>query len=129
MEAVFLNLIRGNRLNSYMGLSDNKEYKFGKDYSYIEIPLKAAISHESGNRIKKVKDKPVSLIAAETIKVAPHYKVMAEINPEILKSAHVSMAHIYDTGFSGEPVINAVFYTDVELDDYTYLVRLYLLPS
>lgn len=127
MEAVFLNIARGNRLRSYMGIET--EVKYGPDYSYIEIPLKAAVSIESGSKIKKVKDKPVRLIPECSIKVAKHYKILVEINPEILRSAHISMNHLYDSGYVGEPVITGVFYEDVELDSYDYLVRLYLLPS
>lgn len=135
LDSAFLNLVRGNRLSTYLGLTMEGEavHRFSSDYSYVEIPLGEVIDYAS----EKILRKNASIKAGTTLRLLPAcrienrtYKCLASFNPSIQKFAPGSSSVILiEPGEGQQPAINVHIQRDCNLADVVsgWLVRLYLL--
>lgn len=137
MDSVFLNLVRGNRLSTFLGLAMDGEtsYRFGKDYSYVEIPLGEIMDLDTEKLLRKngsiKKNTTVTLMAACTIDPRA-YKVIVTTNPklQLLATGAPPMSLVESEGGGLlRPGCTVVTRRDCNVADLAgdWLVRLYLL--
>jgi len=76
MNNVFMNLVRGNALATYVGAKGevNKDYTFGKDYSHIECSLGSVANLEDGRVLLRpavtVDPKKCKLLVVPNVKLS-----------------------------------------------------------
>lgn len=134
-ETTFLNVGRPGRLANYMGLKldDGIPVVYGRDYTYVEIPLrKLALDLKSGEAVSKVlRNQSVLLSPACELRPRGNYKVVIKVNPKLAHLAHVPLMYMLD-GMTDDPSeFVATFRKDFDLEtDSTELgwgVRVYLI--
>ena len=129
MDTSFLNLARGNRLNRDMGLvmEESNIYMFGNDYTYIEIPVLAALSSD-GDMVQKVsRNQYVRIIPACSIKPTARAKVLVEPNPDLAQWGLFQPSYyVHGDGESLVPGFMFQARKDLSLSDLDYAIRLYL---
>lgn len=132
MDGAFLNLVRGNRLASWMGLTlpdGVTAPKYGSQYHYVEIPVGQVL--KDGEPVadgKIVRNQHVEILAACTIKVRGNNPVMVVYNHDLQRVANLGSFHMVHPG--GEALVPsfwATFRKDCEVMDIPWAVRLYLL--
>lgn len=127
----FLNLVRGNRLPSIMGLrmNDGVPYRFAKDYTYVEIPL-AHMYNPSTEEVqsKASRNQRIRIIPGCQVRVSGSgYKVLVKVNPKLHEYASVSYSAVLDSGDEEQPVVYASFHRDMDEKELDWAVRLYLI--
>lgn len=129
MDVVFLNLARGSRLSNYMGLKMHPEhsYRFGSDYSYVEIPL-AGIVRDGEEVEKGLRNQQVLIIPACTVDVKAGHKIFVKVNPALQEYGSAPSIMLLDSGLKEQPVFYITLRKDLHKEDITWAVRLYLLP-
>ena len=123
MESAFVHLGRGNRVYQCLGLSQDAEYVFSRDYLSVELSLKEAYNPSTeelvgeakrGNRLKLL---PSGILAPrkEYLLVVPNKKLeeVAEMPGSFVIAPNSGdQAHFY-----------AKFYKDYDLSQLDYLVK------
>jgi hypothetical protein len=134
LDSVFLNLVRGNRLTAYMGLELEiagvvAEVKYGKDYSYVEIPLAYAQAPD-GSTMREVKrNQHVEIVPACTVNVRGQYRLLVEPNPALWADAVVQGSYYIQSETGKQyPSFYLQARRDIDLSTVEYAVRLYLQP-
>lgn len=129
MEVVFLNLARGSRLANYMGLKMHPEtsYKFGADYSYVEIPL-AGLIRDGESVDKGLRNQQILIVPACTVDVKGGHKIFVKVNPMLQEYGHAPSVMLLDSGLKEQPVFYITLRKDLAKEDMDWAVRLYLLP-
>jgi hypothetical protein len=132
MDGVFLNLIRGNRLKSWMGLELPEGVtapKYGPQYHYVEIPVGQVLKDgEPVAEGKVVRSQHVQILADCTIKVRGQSPVLVVYNDELQQVANLgSMCIIAPGGDPVTPSFWATFRKDYSVEDIKWAVRLYLM--
>lgn len=130
MDSMFLNLTRGSRLSSYMGLvlPDSNPPKFGPNYQYVEIGL-AGFRSGDGELLEEAKpNQHLEVVPNCTINVRGSYAVMVHYNPALQLVASVGSNHIIWPG-SGMvvPSYYATFRKGIKGSEVEWAVRLSLL--
>lgn len=135
MDSAFLNLVRGNRLSQYMGLTMEGEtpHRFSSDYTFVEIPLGEVMDITS----EKVLRKNASLKAGATVRLIPAcrienrvYKCLVSVNPAVQKFCPgAPTLFLIEPGDGIQPGVTVTVGRDCSLADLTagWLVRLYLI--
>lgn len=128
MESVFLNLIRGNRVSSYLGLESPCLPKYGSLYQYIEIPL-LCFRKDDGTELEKASaNQHLEVVPNCTIKVRGNQPVLVSYNPELQKYCSMAGSHIvWPGGERHTPSFYVNFRKGVEVGDIEWAVRLSLL--
>lgn len=130
MESSFLNLVRGNRLTSYMGLEMVPEYtyKFAPDYSYLEVPVLGFFLDADEKLVDKAsRNQYVRVLPACTIDVKGSYKVQIEPNPELAKYGIFQPGYYVQPGSGNQrPGFYMQMRKDMDLTDVKYAVRIYM---
>lgn len=125
---MFLNLVRGNRLSSYMGLemAEGFVYKFAPLYTYIEIPARSFIlDRELVAEVKR--NQHVWVNPACEINVRGNYTVEVEPNPALAEFGQVQAGYRIHPGTGHkEPGFWFTARKDVTLHQLDYAVRLYM---
>lgn len=129
MDSAFLNLVRGNRVTSYLGLQmvDGKEYKYGPIYQYVEVPV-LGFGSDTGELVDEVKrNQHVFVQPACSINVRGGQTVEVEPNPSLAAFGQVQAGYKVHPA-SGEMVPGFWFTArkDTKLSDLTYAIRLYM---
>lgn len=132
MDGVFLNLVRGNRLKSWMGLELPEGVtapKYGPQYHYVEVPVGQVLKDgEPVAEGKVVRNQHVQITAACSIKVRGQSPVLVVYNDELQQVANLgSMAIIHPGGEAVTPSFWATFRKDFNVEDIKWAVRLYLI--
>lgn len=130
MDSSYLNLVRGNRLSSYMGLQMLGEavYKFASDYSYIEIPI---LGFEAANSTeltqKALRNQYVRVVPACLVDVKGGYRAQVEPNPAIAEYGLMQPTYYIHSNEGGKsPGFYFQARKDIEASDLTFAVRLYM---
>lgn len=131
MDSTFLNLVRGNRMSSLMGLKlpEGQAPKYGPGYLYVEIPVKSVLKDgEPVEEGKISRNQHVEIIADCIIKVRGSYPVLVEYNSELQKVANLgSMSIVHPGNEEFSPSFWASFRKDFQVQDISWAVRLYLM--
>lgn len=130
MESSFLNIARGNRLNSYIGLKmgEGKSFRYAADYTYIEIPVRELINvTDDKTGSKGLRNQHVRILPACEVNVRGNYKLLVEPNPELAAYGSVQGMYYIQPG-QGEqvPGFYITLRKDLDLSDLNFAVRLYL---
>lgn len=135
LDSAFLNLVRGNRISTYLGLTMEGEiaYRFAADYSYVEIPLSEVFDLDS----EKVLRKNAVLKKGQTVRLIPacqiqtrNYKCLVSVNPVLQDFSYGTPGmFLIDAGDTTQPSVTVTARKDCSVADLTsgWLVRLYLL--
>lgn len=132
MDTSYLNWVRGNRITAYAGLAmeTGYEYKFGPDYTYLEIP--ALKFQSSGDKDleddqKGSRNQHLLLLPACVVNIKGQYRVEVEPNPELSKYGAVQPGYYIHPG-TGEqaPGIYMNLHRNCDISELSYAVRLYL---
>lgn len=132
MDSAFLNLVRGNRLSSYMGLKLPEGItapKYGPNYHYVEIPVKTVLKDgEPVEEGKIARNQHVEIVADCSLQIRGTSPVLVMYNNELQKVATLgSMNIVHPGGDSFVPSYYASFRKDFLVQDITWAVRLYLM--
>lgn len=130
MESSFLNLARGNRLSSYMGLqmAEGKSYRYAPDYTYIEIPVSILYNPTDEKEVEKgLRNQHLFVTPACFVNIRGGYKVLVEPNPK-LAAYGATQGMYYISSGAGEqvPGFYITLRKDLDISDVNYAVRLYL---
>lgn len=136
-DSTYLKLVSGSRLKNYMGLemAPGVEYKNGKGYLYIEIPVGAFIGSPSTGAepgtseiLKEVKrNQHVFVSPSCTVNVKGGYIVEIEPSTEFAKFGQVQPGYkIHPDSGLLTPGFYFTARKDVTLSDFTWAVRLYM---
>lgn len=135
MDSAFLNLVRGNRLATYMGLTMDGEiaYRFSQDYTYVEVPVGEILDLSTEKPLRK----NAKIVAGTVLRMVPAgkidnrtYKCMASFNPDIQKLCPGSPSLLLiEPGERQQPSITVTAASDCTAADLTgsWFVRLYLM--
>lgn len=132
MDGAFLNLVRGNRLKSWMGLELPEGVtapKYGPQYHYVEVPVGQVLKDgEPVAEGKIARNQHVEIVPACTIKVRGQSPVLVVYNDELQRVASLgSMTIVHPGGEAVAPSFWATFRKDFNVEDIKWAVRLYLL--
>ena len=130
MDVSFISLVRGNRLGQYVGLTmtEGYEYKHGKDYCYIEIPV---LHLETGTGEKVMEGKRQQrLLVVPACTIAPKgagTHILIEPNRLISEYGDIQPSYYVH---NGEPEMRPAFHItlrkDMSVTDIPFAIRLYL---
>lgn len=129
MDTSFLNLVRGNRLTSYMGLQmlHGHAYKYAPDYTYLEIPVLGFQNKDGEVEDKALRNQYVRVVPACLLDVKGLYKVQVEPNPALAEFGLFQPTYYLHPGSGG---VSPGFYfharKDTDTRDLPFAVRLYL---
>lgn len=132
MDGAFLNLVRGNRLKAWMGLTmddDTTPVKYGPGYHYVEIPVREALLNGEPVVDGKIsRNQHIQIVAACRVKVRGNSTLMVVYSNELQRVANLgSFELVHPGGEEFSPSFYATFRKDFEVKDLTWAVRLYLL--
>lgn len=130
MDSVtFLNLVRGNRLSSIIGLRmrEGVPYRFSKDYTYVEIPLGELFNPGTEEVVSKAsRNQRIRIIpACDILLRGTGYKVIVKVNPKIHEYASCTEIRFLEDD-TDQPVFYATFHKDMDAAELDWAVRLYL---
>lgn len=130
MDSSFLNICRGNRLSSYMGLQmlENTAFKYAQDYSFIEIPVLGFQGKQGEGLEKKVlRNQYVRVVPSCLVDVKGTVKILVEPNPALAEFGLFQPSYYIHSGSGG---MSPGFYfqarRDTDVGDLLFAVRLYL---
>jgi len=131
MDNVFLNLVRGNRIASRLGLvtpNNNANLKFGPQYAYVEIPVKEVLKDGVPVEDDKIsRNQHVQIVADCSINPKGTEVVLVAYNNELQQVANLSFGHLVHPGEGlQEPSFWATFRKDCLVEDIKWAVRLSL---
>lgn len=123
---VFRGLIRGNRLRLYSGIDPEKfDVAWGSKYTYISFKAKSAVNLEGQSRVN-LKAGQSYIITVDCGDIAPKmFKSFVQPSPELLEAGMVQMQHLYEEEDKGPVVVRFTPDSDVRLDSFDRVVRLY----
>lgn len=130
LETSYLNMCRGTRLTSYLNLKmiEGQAYRFGPDYTYVEIPILGFEKDGEKALVTKVlRNQYVRIVPACTVDVKGTAKLQVEPNPDLGPYGLFQPGYYINPG-SGlqEPGFYFQARRDLEVADLKYAVRLYL---
>lgn len=123
MDGAFINLVRGSRLQLYMGIDlAATPGQYGPDYTYISFPVEIVPSETP----KKVGSKTVRLkVLCGSLKL-PRYKVAVTCSKALYeKTTSLHFPGILEPDDSGELFIDATFRETPDVEALGNCVRLY----
>lgn len=127
MESMYLNWARGNRVKVYAGIMNLPEgVEYSSDYIAMYVPLAEGFNPSSEEIIAvgKANSRAV-LLPAVQVKPAK-YRIQVVPNPALYEYADVFHEPLIEPGSDSQPKLYVRFRKDLELDQLSYLVRLYL---
>lgn len=125
-ESVFLNVIRGNRMQLQM--SEGFAVRNAKDYAYCEVPVEHFYNTSTeGVQTKAIKGQHIQVIPACKIQLDGKYRILVKTNPELQKVATCPTMFLLDLNEGEQPSFYATFRKDFELAHLDWAVRLYVL--
>ena len=130
LESVFLNLVRGNRINQYLRLKleNGAAPKYSRDYSYIEIPAKEFFLPSEEKKVTKVlRNQHVQVIPACTVDVQEGYRVLVKTNPKLQEIATCPALFLLDHKEGEQVSFYATFRKDFEISELEWAVRIYMI--
>ncbi len=130
MEAVFGNLVRGNRLSALVGLKlpEGQAPKFGPQYQYVEIPVKCFRKDDGTELDKANPNQHLEVIPNCTIQVRGSQPVMIHYNPALQAVGNHSGSHIvWPGGDAHIPSFYVSFRKAVNVTDVEWAIRISLL--
>lgn len=133
MEHGLLNWIRGNRLTNHAGVEPapgfdlTRDMTYSTDYLCLKVPLFEAYEMKEETLVKEAKvNQRLKLIPA--VRVNPRtYRILVDVNPKLHAYADVLHTSIVEPGSGDQPTIYARFRKPVDLTEFEYLIRMYLL--
>lgn len=129
MEPAFLNLTRGNRIVSFMGLvvDPGRTTKYGKDYKYVEIPVRELWNPTTESIVDRAnRNQHLKIVPACTLDVKGYYTVMVVTNPKLQEVSSCPSTFIIDPNEGAQPAFWAQFHKSFDLKDLDWAVRLYM---
>lgn len=132
MESSFMNLIRGSRLSSHMGLtmSEGIPYKFSRDYLYVEIPivgfLESPLSQEEPMKEMK-RNQHMWIVPACTVDTKGQFITEVEPNHLLAEYGQVQAGYKIHPG-SGKMTPGFWFTSrkDLDISKVDWAVRIYM---
>lgn len=129
MDAVFLNLVRGTRLASYMGLQmqEGVPYRYAKDYTYVEIPLAQLYNPSTEEVVEKAsRNQKIRIIPACKVQPTGTYKLVVKTNPKLQEFATAPAMYMLDPGEGEGLAFYATFQRDMDSSELDWAVRIYM---
>lgn len=128
MESAYLNLVRGNRLSSLMGLKMVADYPYrnAQNYMYVEIPVRHfELDGEPVTEAKR--NQHVFVVPACSINVRGTSIVEVEPNPDLARLGQLQAGYkVHPNSGLKEPGFWFTARKDVKLEDIGYAIRLYM---
>lgn len=130
LDSCFVNLVRGNRLQSYMGLQEpeGKQAKYGAGYVYVEIPVRELRNATTGELLEKgLRNQQVLVLPDCTVHARSDYHILVEPNRRLAEFGSVQAMYYIHPG-EGEqvPSFCIALRKDMDLAELDFAVRLYL---
>lgn len=129
MESSFLNLVRGNRLTSMMGLElfTGEPPKYGVGYTYVEVPVAKLVDLEGNTLEKGLRNQHIAVIPECTVMARGDYKILVEPNRAFWQYGTVQgMYYIQPGDDTQAPGFYVILRRDLDLTGIDWAVRLYL---
>jgi hypothetical protein len=130
VDTAFLKLTDGPRLSNYVGLDMETgfNYKHGKNYLYVEIPVLGVYDTETDKFVTEVKrNQHVFVRAACSVDVSGRSFIEVEPNPALAESGIVQSLFRVHPESGCQPV--GFWFSprkDTDLSKLTYAVRIYM---
>lgn len=130
MESSFLNLNRGNRLSSYMGLEmapGVASLPFTPGFTHIDIPP-LHLEKDDGTVLEQgLRNQHLRIVPACTVDLRGDYKLLVEPNPALAAVGSVQGMYYIQSGSGRQaPGIWITLRKDFNPADLPWVVRLYL---
>lgn len=130
MDTSYLNLARGNRLSSYLGLEMVSGYtmRYAQDYTYVEIPI-LGFYHPGEDKVleKVLRNQYVRVLPACTVQVRGHYKVEIEPCQEVYEFGMAQGRYYIEPGTDQQvPGFYLQVRKDVNMTDLPHAIRIYM---
>ncbi len=127
----FLIMNKGGSVAKYLGLqmSEGFPYKFGRDYTYLEIPIEGFFNETEQRLSKKaLRNQHVRIVPACSVEVTGPYKFLVEPNPKLAEHGATSAGYYLNSGDGRRtPHFYLTLKRDLELtDDLDYAIRIYM---
>jgi len=131
VDNVFLNLVRGNRVQARLGLvtpNNSTSLKFGPNYAYVEIPVKEVLKDGVPVEDGKIsRNQHVQIVADCTINPKGNEIVLVAYNNELQQVANLGSQHmVHPNEGVQSPSFWATFRKDCLVEDIKWAVRLSL---
>lgn len=128
LETSFLNLGRGNRLGTHLGLQmlEGQAFKYAPDYTYLEIPI-LGFMKDGGVESKVLRNQYVKVVPACLLDPRGLYKIQVEPNPALAEYGTIQPGYYIQPGTGGQmPGFYFQARKDTDVQDVKYAIRLYL---
>lgn len=129
IESSFINLNRGNRLTSYMGLDldEGVELKFEKGYTHCDIPIRVLLNADGTPVEKGLRNQHLRVIPACSVDLKGDYKLLVEPNPALSEFGSVQGMYYIQPGTGRQtPGFYITLRKDLDLSTVSYGIRLYM---
>lgn len=129
-ESSFLNLVRGNRLNMYMGLTmdEGVAYRFPQDYTYVEIPLRGLYNPGDKEMTNKgLRNQLLQVVPACQLNIKGGYRVLVKTNPALQEYGSAPQMFLLDNNEGEQPVFHVALRKDMDPSSLNWAVRLYMI--
>lgn len=127
----FLSLVRGNRVEGFLGLKldPGVAYRFAQNYSYAELNLLDVLdaAGEKLNGDKIVRNQSATLRAGATIAPSHGHQALLVPNPIIFQYASAPSMLLLDTGDRRPVDLTIRTFRDLPLGELEWFMRLYLI--
>lgn len=125
----YLNLIRGNTLPAYSGISKalaTEKGKYAGDYSYISFGLQYA---KIGTKFcKSAEPGDIVTLTVDCGKISPRrYKVKIGVMESLYDYGMVSTPELYEEGYEGPVKIKLLVTKKIDFSKLEHVARLYVI--
>lgn len=133
MDSAFINIARGNRITSYLGLemTAGKAFRYCQNvsapYTYIEIPLEGLINADGEQVEKALQNQKLLVKPACRLDLKGPYRVMVKTNPRLSEFADCPSVLLLDPGEKEQPYFYASFRKGMAAIELDWAVRLYMM--
>lgn len=133
LNTALLNLARGNRMSTHLGLQmdEGRSLKYANDYLYVQLPLRGhalAGSDEVVTAGKVMRNQHVRIESAATINVRGNHRYVVKTHPKLQEVATCPTLFIIDNQGEGEQVhFHATFRKDFDLQELPWITRVYMI--
>lgn len=127
-DPAFLNLARGSRLKAYMGLTLDEGVlpKYGKNYTYIEVPLRELLGPDGLPTTKALRNQTCKVVPACSLDIKGQSKILVKTFPRLQEISNCPALFLLDEDQGEQPGFYVSFRKDFDASDMLWAVRLYM---
>lgn len=129
-DSVFMNIIRGNRLSSIVGLEMHPDvpHKFAQDYAYVEIPFSSFYNPTTEEvQTKGTRNQHLRVLPACKINLRGNYRLIVKTNPILQEYGQAPAMFIIDPNDNQQPSFYVTLRKDMDGKELDWAVRMYLI--